>query len=101
MAVCAVQDRVVIPLSTGETMVGGWHQSMMDNPKCLGRCLDLIKPTSRFLYTANLCGMETWGTKPAKTWMEDVHHLLAALRGLGFSLCFQQDKPEPVVQNGA
>ena len=41
------------------------------------------------------------GYKTPKTWMEDVHHLLAALRGLGFSLCFQQDKPEPVVQNGA
>ena len=43
LVVCARRDRVVVPLSSGETLEGDWDSAMQLQPNWLGRCVDLSK----------------------------------------------------------
>ena len=43
MAIYPRGDKMIIPLSTGQVVVGDWHQSLSGNPEWMGRCVDLSK----------------------------------------------------------
>ena len=94
MAICARQDKVVIPLSTGEILVGDWHQSLGGSPKWLGRCVDLGKAHKQVPVHREFLGHGVLG-------FNTPHHLFTALRSFSFSLCFYQDKHEFMADNGA